>query len=660
MKVLEIQNRRYLGNKYKLVEFIDEVLKENQIEFKSFFDIFAGTAVVSRYYAKQGKTVFVNDLLLANYYAYETWFGSEPISKRKLHHMLKSYNKKELVEENYFSNTFGGTYFSNHDCRKIGYIRDDIDEQYHNKSINKRERAYLITSLIYSMDRIANTVGHYDAYRKNQELQDRFELLPLDVERQASKKNRFFREDANVLIEQVKADVLFLDPPYNSRQYSDAYHLLENVAQWDKPDVYGIAKKMERKHLKSEYCTTRAATALTDLVDRADCKYIVVTYNNMGSNGNDRSNAKITDEQMIEILQRRGVVTVYEKGYQCFNTGKTQLDDHKERIFLCKVNRRRRKKQEIIKIEEKQELVKSPMNYVGGKYRLLPQLLELFPKNIDHFVDCCCGGCNVAVNVTANQITCIDSNQYLIQIYQLFQSYQYEEIVEKVEEIVEKYQLSNSVLYGYKVYETNSSEGLGKYNKSAYMKLRDDYNKREQQDHEKLFMLLTLIFYSFNHQIRFNSTNDFNMPVGKRDFNTSIRRNLKAFCGRIQEQSIDFIHKDFREIRPENYDCSTFFYCDPPYLIAQASYNEANGWTREDEVALLDKLKQLSDCGVKFALSNVIRHRGKKNDILLQWAKDNKFVIRRLDYNYDNANYHSNSKKNKTIEVLVTNYRVRK
>lgn len=660
MKVLEINNRRYLGNKYKLLDFIDEIMEQNQIECKTFLDLFAGTAVVAEHFARMGKTVYVNDILLSNYYAYESWFGSELISKRKLKHLIKAYNAYKPTEENYVSVQFKDKYFSEADCKKIGYIREDIEQIYKEGKLNYREYCYLITSLLYSMDRIANTVGHYDAYRKGIQLEDRFEMCALNVKTQPSKKNKIFRMNANELITKIKADVLFVDIPYNSRQYSDAYHLLENIAEWQKPEVYGQARKMDRNHLKSEYCMSKATDAFSHLIRHANCKYILVTYNNMGEKGNVRSQAKITDEQMIEILKQRGTVTIYEKDYNYYNTGKTKLKNHKERIFLCKVETRAKKERAKEQISHKKAIkevyVKSPLNYTGGKYRLLPQIMKVFPKRMDTFLDLCCGGCNVGVNVNAKQIICMDSNKNIIDIYKLFQQYGYEAIVAKVEAIIKEYHLSNTILHPYEYYNSNSSCGLGEYNKEPYLKLRADYNERKQQDEEKLFLLLTLIFYSFNHQIRFNSMNEFNMPVGKRDFNGSIRKNLLAFCDRIKSQNIQFIHKRFEDIDVEELDQATFVYCDPPYLLAEASYNEDNGWTKEDEIRLLQFLQKLSDRNIKFALSNVIEHRGKKNQILLDWVKEHKFRMSRLNYNYNNANYHSKSKQNKTVEVLVRNY----
>ena len=141
---------------------------------------------------------------------------------------------------------FSNTFFSEFNCKKIGFIREDIENQFLNNEINEREKAILVTSLLYAMDKIANTVGHYDAYRLKGDLNKDLVLEELDLpQREINLNNIIYNEDANSLVKKVVADLAYIDPPYNSRQYCDAYHLLENVASWKKPVVYGVARKMK-------------------------------------------------------------------------------------------------------------------------------------------------------------------------------------------------------------------------------------------------------------------------------------------------------------------------------------------------------------------------------------------------------------------------------
>ena len=653
MKKLEINNRRFLGSKYKLLNFIENTVNENCKNVKSVIDVFAGTGVVGDLFLKRGKEVYFNDYLKSNYYSYIAFFGHVNVDIKMLKNIINKYNEMEISEENYFSQNFSDTYFSSNDCRKIGFIRDNIEEKYNEREINEREKSVLITSLIYSMDRVANTVGHYDAYRKIENIQDRFFMYMIDVTKKGEKKSHISNEDANEFVKKVKADLIYIDPPYNSRQYCDAYHLLENVAVWKKPQVYGVAKKMDRTNLKSRYCTNKAVETFADLIKNCNCKYILVSYNNTGDKSNSRSNAKISDLQIKEILEKKGKVKVFEQPYNNFTTGKSISKDHKERLFLCETAKVCEKSQ--IQLKDNDNFAKSPLNYTGGKYKLLPQFKNIFPQNIDTFVDFFCGGANVAINSEAKKIIAIDKETNLIRILELFKNYDYMEIVNKLENIIEKYNLSNTYKNGYDFYGENSSSGLGKYNKQYYLNLRNDYNHMEDS-HEKDFMLLTLVIYAFNHQIRFNSNGEYNVPVGKRDFNSSIRKNLLEFCSKLVVKNISFINTDYKKFNLDSLTGNDFCYFDPPYYLGDASYNENDGWNEKKEKELLEYLNEVNERGIKFALSNVTEHKGLKNEMLIDWAIENQYNIHNLNYKYNNANYHLKNKNQITKEVLITNY----
>ena len=206
------------------------------------------------------------------------------------------------------------------------------------------------------------------------------------------------------------------------------------------------------------------------------------------------------------------------------------------------------------------------------------------------------------------------------------------------------------------MYKCTSDKGLGSYNKSKYLELRKDYNNMKCNSTKKDLLFLTLIIYGFNNQIRFNSNGEFNMPVGKRDFNNSLRKNLKNFITKLKTKNIEFIKADFREVAIETTD-NTLVYCDPPYFLGTASYNENGGWTEQDEKDLLNYLTILDSNGIKFALSNVIEHKGEKNNILDAWIKKYNYKVHIIECNYNNSNYHKQSGNIiKTTEVLVTNY----
>lgn len=307
-----------------------------------------------------------------------------------------------------------------------------------------------------------------------------------------------------------------------------------------------------------------------------------------------------------------------------------------------------------IVVEGKKEYLKSCFNYTGGKYKLLKQIMPLFPNDCNRFVDLFCGGSNVAINASSHKdIICIDYQEHIIDFYNTLKSMDYEEIVKQIEEIIEQFQLSNTYRNGYGIYNCDSSSGLGDYNKEHYLNLRDHYNAITEKSDYKNLLFYVLTVYGFNNQIRFNKSGHYNIPVGKRDFNEKIRTNLKGFVEAIKEKDIQFICENFREIDVKLTE-GDFLYADPPYLISTATYNESNGWTTEDDRALLQFLDMLNSNGVKFALSNVLEHKGVSNDYLIQWS--NKYNVHYLNKNYHNSNYQIKDKNSKTVEVLITNF----
>lgn len=283
--------------------------------------------------------------------------------------------------------------------------------------------------------------------------------------------------------------------------------------------------------------------------------------------------------------------------------------------------------------------IKSPMNYTGGKYKLLPQILPLFPTEINTFVDLFTGGGNIAVNVNANKIIANDFEPHIIGIYKTFQKYEIEELIKTIEVAIQTF-------------------GLTIENADNFNNFRAYYNKHIEDGYSFIMpiMLYVLICYSFNHQFRFNSKGEFNMPFGKNrsQWNDTMKKNLINFHKAITEKNIIFTNKDFNELKIDKLSSNDFVYCDPPYLITCATYNEKDGWNENSERKLLELLDKLNSQSVKFALSNVLFSKGKTNDILIEWSK--KYNVHHLDYTYQNCNYHTKDKESKPDEVLITNY----
>ena len=305
------------------------------------------------------------------------------------------------------------------------------------------------------------------------------------------------------------------------------------------------------------------------------------------------------------------------------------------------------------------ELIQSPLNYTGGKFKLLPQILPLFPANIDIFVDLFCGGANVGVNVKSNKTILNDTNDNLTLLFSMFKNLG-DDFLPLIDEIIEKYQLSQSSKYGYDYYNCDSNTGLAPYNKDKFLKLRDDFNNSKDIGYYHYAMLYTLILYSFNNQIRFNSNGHFNLPVGKRDYNEKMKQKLQKFIDRLKGKDYKFSNLDFRDFDISTLNSNSFVYADPPYLITCATYNEQGGWNEADEHDLLDFLNDLHKNNIKFALSNVLRSKGKENSILIDWTQRNsdRYKVINLNYSYNNSNYQTKNKNEITEEVLIINYGV--
>ena len=305
--------------------------------------------------------------------------------------------------------------------------------------------------------------------------------------------------------------------------------------------------------------------------------------------------------------------------------------------------------------DKRNRLVSSPFNYTGGKYKLLEQLQKLF-KEEEIFLDIFAGGANVGINSKSQKIIFNDVNAKIISLIEYIKNIDTEELLKKIDDIIVEYGLSNTMLYGYKYYSCNSSEGLANYNKEAFLKLRKDYNKKLNEGIEDYILLYVLIVFSFNNQVRFNSKGEFNLPVGKRDFNSKMRNKLILFSKKLKEKEIEFCSKDFREIDINKISKNTFIYCDPPYLITTAGYNENGMWTDKEEKDLLNFLKELDKKDLKFALSNVLESKNKENKILKDWILENNFYCNYLKKDYSNSNYQRKAKNSISVEVLVTNY----
>ena len=334
---MKIYNRRYTGSKFKLVSWIRNLLLSNCKGSESFCDIFAGTGVVTYSLLDVYKQYIVNDFLYSNEIIYKAFFLQEDFDYEKLRMHENRYNflNAKLLSDNYVSDNYGNKYFSVSDAKIIGYIREDIDILYSNRIVNEKEYCILLASLLYSFDKISNTVGHYEAFIKGKDISDGF-IYELIEPVKTNNRIDIFRMDANELAKRVNCDIVFIDPPYNSRQYSRFYHVMETITKWDKPTLKGVAMKPPEENM-SDYCRNAAREKFTDLIGSLQTKYIAVTYNNTYNSKSTSSQNKIALEEIEEVLSHKGPTKIFSTQHNAFNAGKTDMEGHKEFLFITEV-----------------------------------------------------------------------------------------------------------------------------------------------------------------------------------------------------------------------------------------------------------------------------------------------------------------------------------
>jgi adenine-specific DNA-methyltransferase len=330
----KIQNRRYIGSKIKLLPFIDKVLSSEKIHFNTCADLFAGTGVVSEHFLSQAKKVYINDNLFANYVFYNAWLSNKKYNPANISKWLNYYNQStDYIKDNYFTDIFSGTYFSYYNAKFIGSVREHLETI--KKELTEREFYILLSSLLYSSDKIANTVGHYEAFLSSEPTESKIILLPLEI-KQYKYQPIITCKNANDIAKNINVDLTYIDPPYNARQYVNFYHILENISEWKKLSVSGKTLKFPRNEKKSDYSKSKALNSLTDLMSKLKTKYILLSYNNTYKANSEASNNKITFKQIESLLSQFGRLTIYDNDYKFFNSGKTFFNGHKEFLFMCK------------------------------------------------------------------------------------------------------------------------------------------------------------------------------------------------------------------------------------------------------------------------------------------------------------------------------------
>lgn len=298
------------------------------------------------------------------------------------------------------------------------------------------------------------------------------------------------------------------------------------------------------------------------------------------------------------------------------------------------------------------KIIRSPLFYVGDKYKLLDQLKKYFPEKIENYYEPFVGGGSVFLNINAKKYYLNDIDKNLINIHKflIYSSKDELKFFKNVERIIHQYNLSRSFkedIIPASLKKKWKKTYFARYNKEGYDKLRVRVNKYIKNDPLILYLLL---IYGFNRMLRFNGGGKFNLPVGNVDFNKNVVNALRSYFEFVRNKKLSFTARDFRNFfQKKNFTKRDFIYFDPPYLIAASEYNKL--WNDNNESSLLEIIDNLSKKGVKFALSNVTHYNGLNNSKLLNWIK--KYNVHHIESNY--ISYHNNQRK-KINEILVTNF----
>lgn len=282
---------------------------------------------------------------------------------------------------------------------------------------------------------------------------------------------------------------------------------------------------------------------------------------------------------------------------------------------------------------------------MGNKKKLINKgLIDLFPKNINKFVDLFAGSAVVSINTEAKSYIVNDACEYLYDLYNMFKIFSEGATIRHIERRINEYGLAKERTS----HKTFDDDRVGRY-KAAYMKFRDFYNRSDR------FILdfYTLMFYSFSQQFRFNSKGDFNMPCGNDCFSDKNREYISNGTKFFKQDNVTVKNDDFRNLNVKELCDEDFVYIDPPYFNTTATYNENNGWTETDEDDLYVLCEKLHKNGIKFGMSNVFENKGIKSQKLIDWCDKNNWNV----YVFDKVTYSACGRGNSNAkEVFITNY----
>ena len=613
---------RFIGNKESVTSEISDLLKSKGLLNKNLtlFDAFCGTGSVSDA-LKSSFNIIANDILTwcVTYTRGRICAGDCSFKGLKIDPFEYLNNHNDEIEGFFYKNySPGGSermYFTPTNAGRIDYFRAMIEEWHTDNLLSENEYAYLLASLIESVSSVSNTAGVYGAFLKDW---DPRATKPIEFSKIDSKDGNhhnvsFINEKIENIISDIECDVLYLDPPYTQNQYGTQYHLLETLILNDNPKISQITGSRSTAPMRSDWSKEYKAHILFDrILAKTRAKYIIISYNNdgfMSKNYIEASLKRYGDRETYTSKKMK------HKKYRNWRTKSTK--EHFEYLYFIEKN------------HPEKIFYESPLNYIGSKSKMIGDIKNNLPKNLDTFYDLFGGGFNVGVNIKVNRVIYNDLNYY-------------------VKQLVESFKTNDTYEYLLFIRKMTRRFGLEKANSESYLKAREYYNSLPSAKRDPK-LLYTIILYGYQQQIRFNGDHDFNNPVGMRWFNDKVLEKTVSFSRILKERHHIFKCCDFTDLIYEiNRD--SFVYMDPPYKLTRGSYNDGKrgfeGWTNEHEIKLFEFVDKLDSRGIRFMISYVIEHAGKINVQLKSWIEDRGYRI------INNKAIPGRNRK----EILIVNY----
>ncbi len=613
---------RFIGNKELIAPEIKGLLDKKGLLNKGLklFDAFCGTGAVADF-LKDSFNLVINDLLKWSVVYAKGRITVDDCKFEKLgFDPFEFLNSNNGVEKGFFYKNYspGGSermYFSPKNACRIDYFRQSIEDWKTSHLINEHEYSFLLASLIESISYVSNTAGVYGAFLKHWDPRAK---KPIVFQRVESKKSKylgieFHNEKIEDIIDKVECDVLYLDPPYTQNQYGTQYHLLETLVLNDNPSMSPVTGSRPTAPMRSDWSKDYKSHILFDkIVSKTKAKYVIFSYSVDGFMSKSFIEASLKRYGKPDSYMCKKISYNKYKNFKC--RGKK---DHFEYLFF------------IEKKTADEVYYESPLNYTGSKAKMICEIENSLPRNINTFVDAFGGGFNVGINSDQSHIIYNDLNHF-------------------VKDLVESFKINGTYQYLLYLKRVIKKYNLVAKNSDSYLKVRDHYNSLPSKRRDPK-LLYAVILYGFNQQIRFNGDHDFNNPVGMRWFNDKMLEKMISFSRAIKEKNVLFKSIDYKNLL-DKIDSNSFIYMDPPYRLTTGSYNDGKrgfkGWGFETERKMFEFADILNEKSIRFMISYVMEHKGKTNDELKNWIENN-------NYRLINVNQTPGIQRK---EVLIVNY----